>query len=166
MARIHLSPPHLTGQERAFLEDALASNWIAPLGPHVEAFEREFAAAVGAAHAVATHSGTAALHLALKLAGVRSGDRVFVSTLTFAGGVHPILYEGATPIFIDSEPGSWNMDPALLAEALDAAARRGDLPRAVVVAHLYGQSADLDPILEACRRHGVALVEDAAEALG
>lgn len=166
MARIHLSPPHLTGEERAFLEDALASNWIAPLGPHVEAFEREFAAAVGAAHAVATHSGTAALHLALKLAGVRSGDRVFVSTLTFAGGVHPILYEGATPVFIDSEPGSWNMDPALLAEALDAAARRGDLPRAVVVAHLYGQSADLDPILEACRRHGVALVEDAAEALG
>ena len=166
MERIFLSPPHLTGEERAFVEDALASNWVAPLGPHVEAFEREFAAAVGAHHAVATSSGTAALHLALKLAGVRPGDRVFVSTLTFAGGVHPILYEGASPVFVDSEEASWNMDPALLAEGLDEAARRGERPRAVVVAHLYGQSANLDPILDACRRHGVALVEDAAEALG
>jgi pyridoxal phosphate-dependent aminotransferase EpsN len=164
--RIHLSPPHIGPEERALVEEAFASNWIAPLGPHVDAFEREFAATVGAAHAVAVSSGTAALHLALRRLGVGRGDEVLCSTLTFVASANPILYQGASPVFVDSEPSTWNMDPVLLAEELDAAARRGRLPRAVVLVHLYGQSADLEPILAACDRYGVALVEDAAEALG
>lgn len=164
--RIYLSPPHLGLDELALIEDALASNWIAPLGPHVEAFEREFAAVVGAQHAAALSSGTAALHLALRLLGVGRGDEVYCSTLTFVASANPILYEGATPVFLDSSEATWTLDPALLAEELDRVARRGRLPRAVVVVHVYGQSADLHPIAEACRRHGVALVEDAAEALG
>jgi dTDP-4-amino-4,6-dideoxygalactose transaminase len=165
-ARIYLSAPHLSGREEAFVGDAFSSNWIAPLGPHVDAFEREFAALVDAPHAVALSSGTAALHLALQLSGVGRGDEVLVSTLTFSASVNPIRYLDAEPVFVDSEPGSWNMDPGLLADALDAAARRGRPPRAVVVVHLYGQTADMDPVVEACRRHGVTLIEDAAEALG
>jgi dTDP-4-amino-4,6-dideoxygalactose transaminase len=164
--RIYLSPPHLGFEELALIEDALASNWIAPLGPHVEAFEHEFAATVGAPHAAALSSGTAAMHLALRLLGVGRGDEVYCSTLTFVASANPILYEGAIPVFLDSSEDTWTLDPALLAEELDRAARRSRLPRAVVVVHIYGQSADLDPIAEACQRHGVALVEDAAEALG
>lgn len=164
--RIYLSSPHLGALERGYVNDAFESNWIAPLGPHVDAFQAEFANWVGAPHALAVSSGTAALHLALKLVGVGPGDEVLVSTLTFSASVNPILYLGARPVFIDSERTSWNMDPALLSEELEARARSGRLPRAVVVVHLYGQSADLDPILAACDRHGVPVVEDAAEALG
>jgi pyridoxal phosphate-dependent aminotransferase EpsN len=164
--RIYLSPPHMGGHERGFVDEAFASNWLAPVGPNVDGFERELAAAVGAGHAAALSSGTAALHLALRLIGVGPGDAVWVPTFTFVASVNPILYLGARPVFVDSELASWNMDPALLARALDAAAARGALPRAVVVVHLYGQCADMDPILEACARYGVALVEDAAEALG
>ena len=164
--RIHLSPPHMSGLEQEFVADAFASNWIAPLGPHVDAFEREFAEAIGARYAAALSSGTAALHLALQLVGVRQGDEVLVSTLTFAASANPIVYLGARPVFVDSECASWNMDPALLAETLEDRARRGRLPKAVVVVHLYGQSADLDPILELCEQYGVILIEDAAEALG
>lgn len=164
--RIHLSTPHMSGREQAYVADAFASNWIAPLGPHVDAFEAEFAARVGARHAAALSSGTAALHLALQLAGVGPEDEVLVSSLTFSASVNPVAYLGARPAFVDSEPRSWNMDPALLEEALDERARAGRLPRAVVVVHLYGQSADLHPIAAACARHGVPLVEDAAEALG
>jgi pyridoxal phosphate-dependent aminotransferase EpsN len=152
--------------ERTFVEEAFASNWIAPLGPHVDAFEAEFAAKIGAGHAAAVSSGTAALHLALERLGVGRGDRVYCSTLTFVASANPILYQGASPVFIDSEQESWNMDPALLSEELDRSARRGDLPKAVIVVHLYGQSADLGPIVEACDRHEVPVVEDAAEALG
>lgn len=166
MSRLYLSPPHLSGRELELAQDAFASNWIAPLGPHVEAFEREFAAAVGSPHAVALSSGTAALHLALILAGVRAGDLVYCSTLTFVASANPILYQDGIPVFIDSDETSWNMDPALLAEALDDAAQRNRLPKAVVLVHLYGQSADIDPIRAACERHGVVLIEDAAEALG
>jgi pyridoxal phosphate-dependent aminotransferase EpsN len=166
LPRIHLSPPHLGPEELRLVEEAFASNWIAPLGPHVDAFEREFAAAVGARHAAAVSSGTAALHLALRSLGVGPGDEVLCSTLTFVASANPIVYQGAAPVFVDSEPASWNMDPALLAAELDRAARRGRLPRAVVLVHLYGQSADLDAILAACDRHGVPVVEDAAEALG
>ncbi len=166
MNRIYLSPPHMSGCEQRLVEEVFASNWIAPVGPQVDAFEREFAAAVGAPHAVALSSGTAALHLALRLLGVGPGDEVLVSTLTFAASVYPILYLGAQPAFIDSERISWNMDPVLLAETLEARARAGRLPRAVVLVHLYGQSADIDPILAACARYGIPLVEDAAEALG
>lgn len=164
--RVHLSSPHMSGAELAFVEDAFASNWIAPLGPQVDAFQREFASAVGSPNALALNSGTAALHLALLVEGVDAGDEVFVSTLTFSASVNPIRYVGARPTFIDSELASWSMDPALLAEALDARARDGRLPKAVVVVHLYGQSADLDPIAALCRQYGVALIEDAAEALG
>jgi dTDP-4-amino-4,6-dideoxygalactose transaminase len=166
MDRIYLSPPHMGGEERRFVQEAFESNWIAPIGPHVDAFEQEFSRRLGIRHAAALSSGTAALHLAMKLVGVRPGDEVLCSTLTFVASANPILYEGGNPVFVDSDEASWNMDPELLAEELDACARRGRLPRAVVLVHLYGQSADIDPILEACERHGVPLVEDAAEALG
>jgi dTDP-4-amino-4,6-dideoxygalactose transaminase len=165
-ARIYLSAPHMGGLEQGLVADAFASNWIAPLGPHVDAFEREFAEMVGARHAVAVSSGTAALHLALRLAGVGAGDEVLVSTLTFVASVNPVLYLGATPVFVDSERRSWNMDPALLAEALEQRCRSGARPKAVMLVHLLGQSADIDPIKDACDRAGVALLEDAAEALG
>ncbi len=164
--RVYLSPPHLGEEEARLVADAFASNWIAPLGPHVDAFEAEFAALVGSPHAVALSSGTAALHLALLHLGVGAGDSVIVSTLTFAASANPVCYLGAEPVFVDSELGSWNMDPGLLEEALADAARRGRLPKAVVLVHLYGQAANLDAIGAACARHGVPLVEDAAEALG
>jgi len=164
--RIYLSPPHMSGLEGRLVAEVFASNWVAPLGPHVDAFEREFARAIGAPHAVAVCSGTAALHLALRLVGVGPGDEVLVSTLTFVASVSPIVYLGATPVFVDSERVSWNMDPTLLAERLEARALAGRAPKAVVVVHLYGQSADLAPIMDVCRRFDVALVEDAAEALG
>lgn len=165
---IYLSPPHLSeeGYEQALVEDALASNWIAPVGPHLEAFEREFAIDNGSAHAVALSSGTAALHLALRLLGVGPGDDVFCSTLSFVASAAPILYLGAQPVFVDSERVSWNLDPGLLEEALAARARRNRLPKAIVAVDIYGQSADYDPILAACERYGVPLIEDAAEALG
>ncbi|MGE6758320.1 DegT/DnrJ/EryC1/StrS family aminotransferase [Corallococcus interemptor] len=165
-SRIYLSSPHMGTLERGYVDDAFASNWIAPLGPHVDAFQDEFARCVGTRHALALSSGTAALHLALQLVGVGPGDDVLVSTLTFSASVNPIRYLGASPVFIDSERMSWNMDPALLEEELATRARQGRLPRAVVVVHLYGQSADLDPLLAACDRYGVPVVEDAAEALG
>lgn len=167
MSRIYLSPPHMGGEELPLVAEAFHSNWIAPLGPHVDALEAEFRRAVGARDAVALSSGTAALHLAVRLAGVGAGDRVLCSSLTFVASANPILYQGATPVFIDSDESTWNMDPALLAQELDDLARSGSgLPRAVLLTHLYGQSADLDPILAACSRHGVPLIEDAAEALG
>ncbi|RYZ44428.1 MAG: aminotransferase class I/II-fold pyridoxal phosphate-dependent enzyme, partial [Myxococcaceae bacterium] len=165
-SRIYLSSPHMGTLERGYVDDAFASNWIAPLGPHVDAFQEEFARCVGAPHALALSSGTAALHLALQLVGVGPGDDVMVSTLTFSASVNPIRYLGACPVFIDSERTSWNMDPALLEEELAMRARLGRLPRAVVVVHLYGQSADLDPLMATCDRYGVPVVEDAAEALG
>lgn len=152
--------------EQDFIAEVFASNWIAPLGPHVDAFQSEFAKTVGATQAVALSSGTAALHLAVQLSGVGPGDEVLVSTLTFAASVNPIRYLGATPVFIDSERESWNMDPELLRQELARRARAGRLPRAVVLVHLYGQCANLDPILEACARYEVPVIEDAAEALG
>lgn len=164
--RIYLSPPHMSGRELVYVNEAFASNWVAPVGPHVDAFEQEFATAVGARHAAAVSSGTAALHLALILAGVGPGDEVLCSTLTFAASAYPIAYLGGRPTFIDSETQSWNMNPALLAELLEARARSGRLPKAVILVHLYGQSADIDPVQAACDRYGVTLIEDAAEALG
>ena len=148
------------------LTDAVASNWIAPLGPHVDAFEAEMCARIDVPYAVALSSGTAALHLALEVLGVGAGDEVWLSTLTFAATANAVRYVGATPVFIDSERASWNLDPALLADALEDAAYHDRLPRAVIAVDLYGQCADLEPIAAACRRHGVALIEDAAEALG
>jgi len=164
--RIYLSPPHMGHEEREFLLEAFDSNWIAPLGPHVDAFEQEIAARVGMANAAALSSGTAALHLALRLLGVGPGDEVVVSSLTFAATVNPVIYQGATPVFIDSEAATWNMDPALLEEELEAASLRGKLPKAVIVVDLYGQCANYDRILPVCERFGVPVIEDAAEALG
>lgn len=165
-SRIYLSPPHMSGREQAYIREAFDTNWIAPLGPNVDAFEREFREALGVGHAAALSSGTAALHLALRLAGVGPGDEVLVSTLTFCASVNPILYVGARPVFVDSDEESWNMDPGLFEAELNARAARGALPKAVVLVHLYGQSADLDPLLESSRRYGVPLIEDAAESLG
>jgi len=164
--RLYLSPPHMTGREEQLVREAFESNWIAPLGPQVDAFEQEFLRIVGAEHAVALSSGTAAIHLGLQLLGVRPGDEVLVSSFTFAASVNPVIYLGGRPTFIDSERCSWNMDPALLGEVLEKRARAGKPPRAVIVVHLYGQSANLDPILSACSGHGVPVLEDAAEALG
>jgi dTDP-4-amino-4,6-dideoxygalactose transaminase len=164
--KIYLSPPHIGEDEWRATADALASGWVAPLGPHVDAFEKEFAATVGSAHAVALSSGTAAIHLALVASGVGPGDEVAVSSFTFVASANPVRYIGATPVFVDSEPVSWNMDPALLAEWMTHRARRGRLPRAVILVHLYGQSADIDAIRDTCLQYGVQLHEDAAEALG
>jgi dTDP-4-amino-4,6-dideoxygalactose transaminase len=164
--RIYLSPPHMSGRELEFVKGVFESNWIAPLGPEVDAFEREFATLVGAKQALALSSGTAALHLALLLTGVGSGDEVLVSTLTFSASVNPILYQGGYPTFIDSDRTSWNMDPALLAKTIEKRAKAGRLPKAVILVHLYGQSADITPILAACNRYEIPLIEDAAEALG
>lgn len=164
--RIYLSAPHMGAQESEFVKEAFATNWIAPLGPHVDGFERELATHTGVRDAAALSSGTAGLHLAMRWLGVHRGDEVICSTLTFSATVNPVLYEGGTPVFVDSDAATWNMDPAHLEEALEDAARRGKKPKAVVLVHLYGQSADIDPIAALCTRHEVPLIEDAAEALG
>jgi pyridoxal phosphate-dependent aminotransferase EpsN len=163
---ILLSTPHMGDRELEFVKEAFDTNWIAPVGPHVDAFEEEFCEVVGAGHAAAVSSGTAALHLALRLIGIEPGDEVFCSTLTFIATANPITYLGAKPVFIDSDRTSWNMNPNLLREALDRRAKLGKLPKAVVLVHLYGQSADIAPILEACDRYSIPLIEDAAESLG
>lgn len=164
--RIYLSAPDQAGTELELVRDAIESNWLAPLGPHVDAFEAEMAARLDVPHALALSSGTAALHLALEVLGVTRDDEVYTASLTFAATANAIAYLGATPVFLDSEERSWNLDPELLAHALDEAAAAGRLPKAVIAVDLYGQCADLEPILAACRKHGVPLVEDAAEALG
>jgi dTDP-4-amino-4,6-dideoxygalactose transaminase len=166
MKRIYLSPPHLDGRERELLFEAYESNWITTLGPQVDAFEQEICQKVGVGHAAALTSGTAALHLALLMLGVEKGDEVFCSTLTFSASANAITYVGAKPVFIDSNRTTWNMDPELLGEELDANAKKGKLFKAVIVVDLYGQCADYDPIIEACKKYEVPIIEDAAEALG
>jgi dTDP-4-amino-4,6-dideoxygalactose transaminase len=161
-----LSPPHLDGQERELLIQAYESNWITTLGPHVDAFEQEMCEKIGVKHAAALISGTAGLHLALLLLGVKEGDEVLCSTLTFAATANAIVYCGASPVFIVSNRSTWNMDPELLAEELESCAKKGKLPKAVMAVDLYGQCADYGPIIEACKRYEVPLIEDAAEALG
>lgn len=165
-SRIFLSPPHMGGAEFAMVEEAFRSNYIAPVGPHVDAFEREFASRFGFRQAVALSSGTAAIHLSLRLLGVRSGDEVACSSLTFSASANPILYEQAVPVFIDSDEATWNMDAGLLEDFLETRASAGRLPRAVIVVDLYGQCANLERIASACAHYGVPLIEDAAEALG
>ncbi|MEM7435944.1 MAG: aminotransferase class I/II-fold pyridoxal phosphate-dependent enzyme [Myxococcota bacterium] len=165
-SRIYLSPPDVGDDEKAALVAAFDSNWIAPLGPDVDAFEVELAARAGVKSAAALSSGTAGLHLALVLLDVGPGDEVWTATMTFAATANAIRYVGATPVFIDSERTSWNLDPQLLSEALEQAALQGRLPKAVIAVDLYGQCADYDTILHACETHGVPLIEDAAEALG
>ncbi len=163
---ILLSPPHLGEQEFEFVQEAFSTNWIAPVGPQIDAFEQEFCQMVGSSHAAALSSGTAALHLALRVVGVQPGDEVVCSTLTFIASASPITYLGANPIFIDSDRTSWNMNPELLKSFLDQRSQRGRLPKAVILVHLYGQSADITPILQVCRQYGIPLIEDTAEALG
>ncbi len=163
---ILLSTPHLGERELEFVREAFLTNWIAPVGPHLDAFEREFCQVIGVGGAAAVSSGTAALHLALRLVGVEAGDEVFCSTLTFIASASPITYLGAKPVLIDSDRHSWNLDPQLFCETLDRRAKLGKLPKAVILVHLYGQSADIEPILKACDRYDIPLIEDAAEALG
>jgi dTDP-4-amino-4,6-dideoxygalactose transaminase len=166
MTRVYLSSPDVGEEERQALLDAFDSNWIAPLGPFVDVFEDEMAKRVGVDHAVALSSGTAALHLALMLVGVSRGDEVIVPTFTFAATANAVDYMGASPVLVDSEASSWNIDPALLSEELRSRAKRGRLPAAVITVDLYGQCADYVPILEVCEEFGLPVIEDAAEAVG
>lgn len=166
MAKVHLSPPDVGPRERELLLEAFDSGWLAPVGPQLDAFEAELAAAVGVGHAAALTSGTAALHLALRLVGVGEGDEVVTSTLSFAATANAVCYRGARPVFVDVDPATWQLDPALVADTLQQRAEQGRLPAAVVTVDLYGQCADADAIAEACAAHGVPVVEDAAEALG
>lgn len=160
--RIYLSSPTMHGEEQEFIKEAFDTNWVAPLGPNVNAFEKEMAAYTGAGHASALSAGTAAIHLALRILGVGEGDYVFVPSLTFSATCNPIVYEKAVPVFIDSERDTWNMSP----EALRNAFEKYPSPKAVIAVHLYGTCAKLDEIMEICAQHGVPLVEDAAESLG
>ncbi|MBD5509430.1 MAG: aminotransferase class I/II-fold pyridoxal phosphate-dependent enzyme [Lachnospiraceae bacterium] len=159
--RIYMSSPTMHGEEQAFVQEAFDTNWVAPLGPNVNAFEREIAEYTGCGHAAALDSGTAAIHLALKLLGVKQGDVVFVSDLTFSASCNPILYENATPVFIDAEPDTWNMSP----EALKRAYEKYPNPKALICVHLYGTPAKLKEIMELCDAHGTPMIEDAAESL-
>lgn len=156
----------MSGNEQKYINQAFETNWIAPLGPNVDAFEKEMATYVGVSEAVAVSTGTAAIHLALRLLNVGRGDKVFCSSLTFVASANPILYQGAEPVFIDSEPETWNMSPQALERALSDAYIEGDLPKAVIVVHLYGQSARMDEIVELCNQYNVPIIEDAAESLG
>lgn len=165
-SRIYLSSPHLGTLEEAFVQEAFDTNWIAPLGPNVDAFEQEFCELVGCLHAAALSSGTAALHLALELLGVGEGDEVIVPSLTFVASANPVLYQGAKPVFVDSEETSWNLDADLVEAFLEERAAQDALPAAIVLVHLYGQCADLDRFVELSQRFEVPLIEDAAEALG
>lgn len=160
--KIYLSSPTMHGEEQSFIKEAFDTNWVAPLGPNVNAFEEEMEAYTGAAHASALSAGTAAIHLALRILGIGEGDVVFAPTLTFSATCNPIAYEKATPVFIDSETDTWNMSP----EALKRAFEKYPHPKAVIVVHLYGTPARLDEIMELCREHKVPLIEDAAESLG
>ena len=159
--RLYLSSPTMNGREQEFIKEAFDTNWVAPLGKKVDEFERELAGFVGIGHAAALSSGTAAVHLALKLCDVAAGDVVFVSSLTFSASCNPIVYEKAVPVFIDSEPDTWNMSP----EALREAFKKYPNPKAVVLVHLYGTPAKLDEIMAICNEHQVPLIEDAAESL-
>lgn len=164
--RIYLSSPHMGGMEQKFVQEAFDTNWVAPLGPNVNNFEKEAAEYVGAKDAAALVSGTSAIHLALKALGIKSGDRVFCTSLTFAASCNPIMYENGEPVFIDSEPESWNMSPIALEKAFVKAEEENKMPIAVIVVHLYGQSADMDKIMAICEKYDTPIIEDAAESLG
>jgi pyridoxal phosphate-dependent aminotransferase EpsN len=165
MKRILLSVPHMGGSEETHVRQAFATNWLSTVGPNITAFEREFENRIGLP-AVALSSGTAAIHLGLRLLGVGPGDEVFCPTLTFAASCNPVRYLGAEPVFLDSDCATWNLDPNILEEALRERASRNQLPRAIIVVHLYGQCADMEPILALCGRYEIPVMEDAAEALG
>lgn len=164
--RIHLSPPHMSGEEIRLVSEAFATNYIAPAGAALAAFEREFSEKTGLLHCVAVSSGTAAMHLALKGLNIQPGDEVWASTLTFIASIGPAVHERAVPVFLDSDDASWTMDTALLEDGLSRSARNGKLPRAVVPTDIYGQSCDLDRIIDICSRFEVPVIADSAEAVG
>lgn len=164
--RIYLSPPHMSGGEIKYIQEAFDQNWVAPLGPNVDGFEEDIARYSGVDHVAVLNSGTAAIHLALIMLGVGPGDEVIASTFTFSATVNPIRYLGATPVLVDSEPETWNMDPALLEQAIRERIRGGRRPKAIIPVHLYGMPAKLDEIMEIAGRYGIPVIEDAAEALG
>ena len=165
-SKIWLSSPHIGTNELQYVNEAFATNWIAPLGPHVNAFEKGLQDQTHTKHAAALSSGTSSLHLALILLGVKAGDTVFCQSITFSASANPIAYQGAIPVFIDSECDTWNMDPILLKAALEEAKEIGNLPKAIIPVHLYGMPAKMDEILSIAKDYGVAVIEDAAEALG
>ena len=164
--RIFLSSPHLSGEELPFIQEAFDTNWVSPLGPNVNGLEADLSTYTGSNHAAALSSGTAAIHLGLILLGVKRGDEVLCSTFTFSASANPIVYQGAAPVFVDSEAETWNLDPEALETAIKDRIARGKTPKALVLVHLYGMPAKLTDILEICERYGVAVLEDAAEALG
>ena len=164
--KIWLSSPHIGTTELQYVNEAFATNWIAPLGPHVNAFEQGLQEITQTKHAAALSSGTSALHLALILLDVKAGDTVFCQSITFSASANPIAYQGAIPVFIDSEKDTWNMDPNLLNIALEEARQIGNLPKAIIPVHLYGMPAKIDQILSIAKEYGVPVIEDAAEALG
>lgn len=164
--RIYLASPHMGGLEEQFVKEAFDTNWVAPLGPNVNNFEHELAEYIGIKSAAALSSGTSAIHLALKCVGIEKGNRVFCTSLTFAASCNPIIYEGGIPVFIDSEPESFNMSLKALKKAFEVSEEEGKLPKAVIVVNLYGQSADMDSIKEICDYYNVPIIEDAAESLG
>jgi dTDP-4-amino-4,6-dideoxygalactose transaminase len=164
--RLFLSPPHMSGREQQYIAEVFASNYIAPVGPHLQRFEELFAEKVGVKHAAAVASGTAAIHLALRHLNLQPGDEVLCSTFTFCASANPILYEQARPVFIDADWASWNLDPQLVAQEVKAAAARGKLPKAILAVDILGQSADLDAIGAIAAEYDIPVIEDAAEALG
>lgn len=172
MKHIHLSLAHMSGKEEEFIHEAFLTNWVVPLGPNVDGFENDLATWLGEKsasplHVVALSSGTAAIHLALVMLGVGPGDEVICQSFTFTASANPIVYQGATPVFVDSEPGTWNMDPELLRQAIDDRLRTtGKLPKAIIPVHLYGTPARMDEINSVASAYGIPVVEDAAEALG
>lgn len=165
--RIWLSPPHMSGEEIKFVQEAFETNWIAPVGPHLEAFEKELSDYVGVEHCAVLSSGTAAIHLALIVLGVHQDDEVICSSFTFSGSCNPVIYVGATPVFVDSERDTWNMDPVLLEEAIqDRKKITGKLPKAIIVVHLYGMPAKMNEIVSIAMKYKIPIIEDAAEAIG
>jgi dTDP-4-amino-4,6-dideoxygalactose transaminase len=166
MNKIWLSSPHIGKNELQYVNEAFATNWIAPLGPHVNAFEQGLQKQTKTKHAAVLSSGTSAIHLALILLGVKKGDIVFCQSITFSASANPIVYQGAIPVFIDSELDTWNIDPILLRTALEESKQNGKLPKAIITVHLYGMPAKMDEIFSIANEYGVLVIEDAAEALG
>ncbi|MCF8218609.1 MAG: aminotransferase class I/II-fold pyridoxal phosphate-dependent enzyme [Bacteroidales bacterium] len=164
--QIWLSSPHMSGYEREMVEEAFDTNWIAPVGPHINAFEEELAQYLKQGKVAVLSSGTAAIHLALIMLDVKSGDEVLVSSLTFSGSVNPVVYQGAVPVFVDSEKETWNMDPQLLEEAINDRIKKGKKPKAIVTVHLYGMPAKMDEITAIAKKYEIPLIEDAAESIG
>ena len=164
--KIWLSSPHMSGNEEKFVKEAFDTNWIAPLGPHVDGFEVDLQKYTKASHAAALSSGTAALHLSLILLNIKPGDLVICQSFTFSASANPIVYQGALPVFVDSEKDTWNMDPAFTEQAIEDCIRKGKKPAAIIVVHLYGMPAKMKEIAALSEKYEIPLIEDAAEALG